>query len=55
MYAAFGRGGVAGVLAHLTGDVVWAFEANSVISWGGIRRGPQGSRGILRRNREGSG
>lgn len=40
LYAAFGRGDVATILASLTDDVSWEFEAPAEISWGGIRRGP---------------
>jgi len=47
MYAAFGRGDVATILANLTDDVLWSFEANSAISWGGIRRGPQEAAGFF--------
>ncbi len=39
MYAAFGRGDVHGILAHLADDVVWSFEANDKISWAGVRHG----------------
>ena len=47
MYAAFGRGDVAGIMAHLADDVLWTFEANDKISWAGIRRGPQEALGFF--------
>jgi ketosteroid isomerase-like protein len=40
MYAAFGRGDIATILASLADDVQWEFEAPAQISWSGIRRGP---------------
>jgi ketosteroid isomerase-like protein len=33
MYAAFGRGDVPGILAHLSPDVSWEFEAPGETSW----------------------
>ncbi|HEY4361069.1 MAG TPA: nuclear transport factor 2 family protein [Bryobacteraceae bacterium] len=47
LYAAFGRGDVATIVANLTDDVLWSFEANSAISWGGIGRGPQEAVGFF--------
>jgi len=40
LYAAFGRGDVATILASLADDVSWEFEAPAEISWGGMRQGP---------------
>ncbi len=47
MYAAFDGGDVAGVLAHVTDDVVWSFEANGAISWGGVRHGQTEAAGFF--------
>jgi ketosteroid isomerase-like protein len=41
LYAAFGRGDINFILANLTDDVSWEFEAPAVLSWSGIRRGPR--------------
>jgi len=41
IYAAFGRGDIATILASLTDDVRWEFEAPAELSWSGIRRSPQ--------------
>lgn len=35
MYAAFGRGDVPGILAHLTDDVRWFSHLESVVPWHG--------------------
>ena len=40
-YAAFAKGDVAGILAKLTDDVLWIFEAPEAIAWSGTRRGKQ--------------
>jgi uncharacterized protein len=47
MYAAFGRGDVAAILANVTDDVSWEFEAPTEISWAGIRRGPKEATGFF--------
>jgi uncharacterized protein len=47
LYAAFGRGDVATLLGNMTDDVSWEFEAPTVISWGGIRRGPTEAAGFF--------
>jgi ketosteroid isomerase-like protein len=47
MYAAFGRGDVATILANLTPDVSWEFEAPKELSWSGIRRTPQEAAGFF--------
>ena len=47
LYAAFGRGDAAAILAELTGDVSWEFEAPAEMSWGGIRRGPTEAAGFF--------
>jgi ketosteroid isomerase-like protein len=47
MYAAFGRGDIATIVANMADDVVWAFEANPTIAWAGIRRGPQEAVGFF--------
>ena len=40
-YAAFGRGDISTILASLTDDVSWEFEAPAEISWSGIRHTPR--------------
>lgn len=40
IYDAFGRGDVPTILNQLSADVVWEFEAPSILSFGGIRKGP---------------
>ena len=47
IYAAFGRGDIAYILASLTDDVSWEFEAPSELSWSGIRRSPQEAAGFF--------
>jgi ketosteroid isomerase-like protein len=47
IYAAFGRGDVAAIIASMAEDVSWEFEAPAVISWGGIRRGPAEAAGFF--------
>ena len=39
IYAAFGRGDVAGILSHVAEDCVWSMEAPASIPWRGLRRG----------------
>jgi uncharacterized protein len=41
IYAAFGRGDIATILASLTDDVSWEFEAPAELSWSGIRHTPR--------------
>ena len=42
IYAAFSRGDVEAILAHLTDDVDWAPEAESAIApWHGVRKGKE--------------
>lgn len=47
LYAAFGRGDVSFILANLTADASWEFEAPSSITWSGIRRGPEQTAGFF--------
>jgi ketosteroid isomerase-like protein len=47
IYAAFGRGDIAIILASLADDVSWEFEAPSEISWSGIRHSPQETAGFF--------
>ncbi len=47
LYAAFGRGDVQSMLANMTEDISWEFEAPAEISWGGIRRGPREAVGFF--------
>jgi ketosteroid isomerase-like protein len=47
IYAAFGRGDIATILASLTDDVSWEFEAPAELSWSGIRRTPQEAAGFF--------
>ncbi|MGA2589508.1 MAG: nuclear transport factor 2 family protein [Bryobacteraceae bacterium] len=47
IYAAFGRGDIAYIIASMADDVSWEFEAPPEISWGGIRRGPQEALGFF--------
>jgi len=47
IYAAFGRGDIATILASLTDDVRWEFEAPAELSWSGIRRSPQEVEGFF--------
>jgi ketosteroid isomerase-like protein len=43
LYAAFGRGDIATILANLTDDVAWEYEAPAEIPVAGIRRGRKGA------------
>lgn len=43
LYAAFGRGDIATILANVTDDVAWEYEAPAEIPVAGIRRGPKGA------------
>jgi ketosteroid isomerase-like protein len=47
MYAAFGRGDVEAILANVSDDVSWEFEAPALLSWSGIRRGPKEAAGFF--------
>ena len=47
LYAAFGRGDIALILASMTDDVSWEFEAPAELSWAGIRRNPQEAAGFF--------
>lgn len=47
IYDAFGRGDIATILASLTDDVSWEFEAPAELSWSGIRRTPQEAAGFF--------
>jgi ketosteroid isomerase-like protein len=47
IYAAFGRGDIATILASLTDDVSWEFEAPAELSWSGIRRTPHEAAGFF--------
>jgi ketosteroid isomerase-like protein len=47
IYAAFGRGDIATILAGLTDDVSWEFEAPRELSWSGIRHSPQETEGFF--------
>jgi len=47
IYAAFGRGDIATILASLTDDVSWEFEAPAELSWSGIRHTPQEAAGFF--------
>jgi ketosteroid isomerase-like protein len=47
IYAAFGRGDIFTILASLTDDVSWEFEAPAELSWSGIRRGPREAAGFF--------
>jgi ketosteroid isomerase-like protein len=47
IYAAFGRGDIAAILASLTDDVSWEFEAPAELSWSGIRHSPQQATGFF--------
>ncbi len=47
IYAAFGRGDIAAILASLTDDVSWEFEAPAELSWSGIRHTPQEAAGFF--------
>ena len=47
MYAAFGRGAVAAIQAHMAESVSWEFEAPAQLAWSGIRKGPQEAAGFF--------
>ena len=47
IYAAFGRGDIQTILASMTDDVSWEFEAPTEITWGGCRRGPAEAAGFF--------
>jgi ketosteroid isomerase-like protein len=47
IYAAFGRGDIATILASMTDDVSWEFEAPAAISWSGIRHTPKEAAGFF--------
>ena len=47
LYAAFGRGDVATILASMANDVLWEFEAPAELSWSGIRHSPQEAAGFF--------
>ena len=47
IYAAFGRGDVTTILASLTDDVSWEFEAPAALSWSGIRHTPEEAAGFF--------
>jgi uncharacterized protein len=47
LYAAFGRGDVATLLAGMAEDVSWEVEAPAELSWAGIRRGPSQAAGFF--------
>ena len=47
MYAAFGRGDIAAILARVAPDVSWELEAPAEISFAGIRRGPEQVKGFF--------
>jgi ketosteroid isomerase-like protein len=47
IYTAFGRGDIATILASLTDDVSWEFEAPAEISWSGIRHSPKEAAGFF--------
>jgi ketosteroid isomerase-like protein len=47
IYAAFGRGDIATILASLTDDISWEFEAPAELSWSGIRHAPEEAAGFF--------
>ena len=47
LYAAFGRGDVATILANLAPDVSWEVEGPPEISITGIRKGPEAVKGFF--------
>lgn len=47
LYAAFGRGDIATILAALADDVVWEVEGPAEISFAGIRHGIQETKGFF--------
>lgn len=42
MYEAFGRGDVASILQHMSGDVDWDYGQTADVPWLSPRRGPDG-------------
>ncbi len=47
IYAAFGRGDIAAILASMTDGVSWEFEAPAALSWSGIRHSPAEAAGFF--------
>lgn len=47
MYAAFGRGDVEGILAHVADDVLWEAEGPADLGFTGIRHGKQETLGFF--------
>jgi uncharacterized protein len=47
VYAAFGRGDVATILAALAPDVSWEAEGPAEVSFAGIRKGPEAVKGFF--------
>jgi ketosteroid isomerase-like protein len=47
IYAAFGRGDVDTILASMTDDISWEFEAPAELSWAGVRHSPQEAAGFF--------
>lgn len=47
LYAAFGRGDIGTILASMTNDVSWEFEAPVELSWSGVRHSPQEAAGFF--------
>ncbi len=47
MYAAFSRGDVAGIMAHVADDVLWEAEGPAELKFTGIRRGKNDTLGFF--------
>jgi ketosteroid isomerase-like protein len=47
MYAAFGRGDIAGVMAHIADDVEWSAEGPAELVFTGVRHGKQETAGFF--------
>ena len=47
IYAAFDRGDIDEILASMTEDVSWEFEAPAEITWGGVRKGREEAAGFF--------
>ena len=47
IYAAFGRVDIKTILATMTDDISWEFEAPAELSWAGMRHGPQEALGFF--------
>jgi len=47
MYAAFGRGDLDGIMAHVAGDVLWEAEGPADLGFTGIRHGKQETLGFF--------